>query len=431
MNKRIIPSTDLDPLPALSLEQRAEVSRRAWKNLWLSLVSITPGMLGQTILWLAALSAILWLVVASWPALLPFMIGGVLAYIVLPFVNILDRFLPRLLAALLGVFLMLFCLGALLYVIVPPLVSQTLVLLQKIPPDATIQSLSDSLIANVQSLPPRLRDFAIQAITDTSVNLNEKVNAVFPSLVSLQTLLRLLNAIGFVLGLIVMPTWLLTVLQSWPKAKQTLNRQLPAGLSKDFWAVLRIIDKSFGIFFRGQVLTSFVVGILTYLGLEFMIYLGAPQGAYPVTFAVLAGLLQLIPDVGPLVNTLLVAFLAYRSDPVLAVYVIALYLGIQYLVNRLVKDRIEERIIDVNPALLVLFIVALWQIGFVWLFLAAPLAGMSRDLFLYLHNRLDQVQPLYDLPPLEMQSADQPLDSAAKPLPMIYRRLQNPPDSRQ
>ena len=228
-----------------------------------------------------------------------------------------------------------------------------------------------------------------------------------------------------------MPTWLLTVLRSWPKGKRTINQHLPAGISKDFWAVLGIIDKSFGTFFRGQILISFIVGILTYFGLELLVYLGAPEGAYPVTFGVIAGMLQLIPDVGPLVNTLLVAFLAYRIDPILALYVIALYIGIQFLVSRLVKDRIEERIIDVNPALLILFIVALGQIGFLWLFLAAPLAGMSRDLFLHVYRRLDEAKSAVDLPPVEMQSTVSSTEPTSKPVPMIYRRLQNPPDSRQ
>ena len=60
-----------------------------------------------------------------------------------------------------------------------------------------------------------------------------------------------------------------------------------------------------------------------------------------------------------------------------------LSLAIQLVFGNLVKGRIEERIIDVNPALLVLFIVALGQLGFLWLFLAAPVAGAARDLFRY------------------------------------------------
>ena len=42
------------------------------------------------------------LAVASWPALAPFVVGAVLAYAVLPIANRLDRFMPRVLAALLA-----------------------------------------------------------------------------------------------------------------------------------------------------------------------------------------------------------------------------------------------------------------------------------------------------------------------------------------
>ena len=158
---------------------------------------------------------------------------------------------------------------------------------------------------------------------------------------------------------------------------------LPSGMRADFWAVLRIFDRSFGRFFRGQVLVSLLVGLVTYLGFKFLVRLGAPDSPYFILFAVLAGLFQLIPEVGPLINIVLVTLVASRINTELALSVLLLSLAIQLVFGNLVKGRIEERIIDVNPALLVLFIVALGQLGFLWLFFAAPVAGMARDLFRY------------------------------------------------
>ncbi len=193
--------------------------------------------------------------------------------------------------------------------------------------------------------------------------------------------------------------------------------------------MLRIIDRSFGTFFRGQVLVGLLVGLATYLGLKLLVRLGAPDSPYLVLFAVLAGLFQLIPEVGPLVNTVLVVLLAYRSSgSILALYVLALYVGIQYLLGSQLKGRIEQRIIDVNPALLVLFIVALSQLGFFWLFLAAPLAGMVRDLFRYVYSRLsDPPRPAGLLPgePLPLGAAGQSDAQARRRVPMIYRRSRN------
>lgn len=424
---------ETDPLlqsPPDPLQTRVEVSRRAWRRLGMALAAVTPSALGRGLLILGALASLAWLVVASWPALLPFMVGGLLAYIIAPLVNWLDHLMPRLLAALVGVLLVLAAIGALLWVIIPPLVSQTVALLQRIPPDTTLTDLSNWLILRVQFLPPNLELIVTNAIHTTTGRLQENLRALIPALFSPNAMIRLLNAVGFILGLIVLPTWLLTVLKDQPRAQRSLVKALPAGLRADFMAVVRILDRAFGTFFRGQVVVGLAVGLATYLGLRLLTRLGAPDSPYLVTFAVLAGLLQLIPEIGPLINILLVGLLAYRINPLLALYVVVLYLGIQFLVNRLGKDRIEQRIIDVNPALLVLVIVALSQLGAIWLFLAAPVAGVARDLFRYAYGRLsDPPRPAGILPgePLPRAAAQPAAAQPRRRVPQVYRRMQTPP----
>jgi hypothetical protein len=110
----------------------------------------------------------------------------------------------------------------------------------------------------------------------------------------------------------------------------------------------------------------------------------------------------------------------------LALYVLGLYVGIQFVVKRLLKDRIEQRIINVNPALLVLVIVALSQLGFFWLFLAAPVAGVARDLFRYLYGRMSEPpRPAGLLPnePLPAGYGVPATGQTARRLPAIYQRM--------
>ena len=419
--------------PPDPLQSSVENSQKAWKRLGMAIRTVTPKALARAVLVLGVLAGLAWLAVASWPALLPFIVGGVLAYIILPLVDVLDRLMPRFLAAFLGVLLVLIGIGALLWVIVPPLIAQTTILVQQIPPDTTLKDLSALLIARLQSFPPSLRVLLTNAITDVTNRLGANINSLAPTLLTPTTILRLLNAFGFILGLVILPTWLLIVLKDKPRGRRALDNALPTGVRADFWAVARIIDRSFGTFFRGQVLVSLMVGLTTYLGLKLLIRLGAPDSPYLVLFAVLAGLFQLVPEVGPLVNIVLVVLLAYRTSGALALYVLALYMSIQYLFGSLVKGRIEQRIIDVNPALLVLFIVALSQLGFFWLFLAAPVAGMVRDLFSYVYGRLNEPpRPAGVLPgealPLEATGKSAP--QALRKMPMIYRRMQNLPRRR-
>src|SRR5262245_2492149 len=78
----------------------AERARGAWQDLRLRLRGVTPSGLAHAGLILGAIATTGWVVKATWPALLPFVVGGVVAYIVLPIVNRLEAVMSRPLAAL-------------------------------------------------------------------------------------------------------------------------------------------------------------------------------------------------------------------------------------------------------------------------------------------------------------------------------------------
>ena len=92
----------------MTTDDATATARRAhaaaeWAALRDRLRTITPQAIGRGALTLGAIAGAVWLAAASWPALLPFVIGGLLAYQLLPVVDALDRVLPRSLAALVSV----------------------------------------------------------------------------------------------------------------------------------------------------------------------------------------------------------------------------------------------------------------------------------------------------------------------------------------
>ena len=141
--------------------------------------------------------------------------------------------------------------------------------------------------------------------------------------------------------------------------------------------------------------------------------------------ALLAGLLQLIPEVGPVVNIIGTTALALMlRGRVAAVEVLALYLLIQFITGKLVAERFESKVIDVHPAVLVLVIVALSQLGPFWFFLAAPIASVARDLWRYTFGRLKEPSLPAGLLPSQREAYQRRLaqQQAARPLPAVYRR---------
>src|SRR4051794_39784768 len=105
-----------------SPEARAE-SLREWRGVRQRLQTIRPRTGGQVLLATVAIGVPLWVAAVSWPALLPFVVGMVMAYAVLPLVNQLDRYMPRVLAAVIAEFLAVAVVVGAFVVILPPLVT--------------------------------------------------------------------------------------------------------------------------------------------------------------------------------------------------------------------------------------------------------------------------------------------------------------------
>ncbi|HET8785683.1 MAG TPA: hypothetical protein VFM38_08620, partial [Candidatus Limnocylindrales bacterium] len=83
-----------------------------------------------------------------------------------------------------------------------------------------------------------------------------------------QDLLRIvLNTLGAVLGLIVLPTWMLSVMSEQRRGRLAIDRELAPWLRRDLWAIVAIIDRAVGSYLRGYVVAAGLVGLLTYFGL--------------------------------------------------------------------------------------------------------------------------------------------------------------------
>ena len=98
-------------------------SRAEWASLRRRLQTVTPATLGRAGLTMAAGLVVLAVAVGTWPALMPFLVGAVIAYSVLPLVNRLDTILPRGLAALASVLAVVGLLVAIVAIVLPPLVA--------------------------------------------------------------------------------------------------------------------------------------------------------------------------------------------------------------------------------------------------------------------------------------------------------------------
>lgn len=122
----------------------------------------------------------------------------------------------------------------------------------------------------------------------------------------------------------------------------------------------------------GQAMSMVVVAALTGVGLWL---LGVPAAG---GLALIAGLLDIIPFVGPIIAAIPAVILAFVVSPTTALWTVGLFLLVQQIQGNLLQPLIQKRAVDVPPAVL-LFAVAGAGIlfGFLGVFLAAPLTVIA------------------------------------------------------
>lgn len=122
----------------------------------------------------------------------------------------------------------------------------------------------------------------------------------------------------------------------------------------------------------GQAISSVLVGALTWVGLEL---LGVPAAG---GLGVIAGLLDAIPMIGPIIAGVPAVLLAFTVSPLTALWTLLLFLGIQQLQGNFLQPMIQKHAVNIPPAVLLFAVLGFGLLfGFLGVLLAAPLAIVS------------------------------------------------------
>jgi predicted PurR-regulated permease PerM len=119
----------------------------------------------------------------------------------------------------------------------------------------------------------------------------------------------------------------------------------------------------------GRVISMTAVAILTGIALA---VLGVPM---LFLLALLAGLFDFIPNIGPFIAAVPAVLVALTISPQLALYVIAVYAIVQLIENYLLSPIIERRAVKLPPAFVIVVQLMMGVLfGLIGLFVATPIA---------------------------------------------------------
>lgn len=158
--------------------------------------------------------------------------------------------------------------------------------------------------------------------------------------------------------------------------------------------VLGAIGMTLRNWLRAQLLAMAVIGVVTSLGLWALDVKAA------FALGLIAGLLEFIPLLGPFLSAIPAVAMAFLDSPQKALFVVLLYVGIQFLENHLLIPMVMQEGVDLPP-ILTLIGLALMSVvfGFLGTLVAVPLlaAIMTAVKLLYVEDVVgDQVTTVLD-----------------------------------
>ncbi|MDB5190098.1 MAG: hypothetical protein JWN49_424 [Parcubacteria group bacterium] len=133
--------------------------------------------------------------------------------------------------------------------------------------------------------------------------------------------------------------------------------------------------KKIGLWMQGQILSSLIGGVLSYLGL---LILGVP---YAFLLAILTAAMMLIPVFGSVISALPPIIFAYSTGGLpLALIVAGLYVIINQFESHIVHPLVVNKVVGIPPLLVIIALIVGGELaGFLGVLLAIPVAAALRE----------------------------------------------------
>jgi predicted PurR-regulated permease PerM len=349
------------------------------------------GTTKQRLRWLlvALLVLLVWYVLREGgSALVPFFIGTIVVYILLPVVGFLQDHAPRpirgrhaarILAVVLVYIIVFGLVGGLLSYFIPELIRQTQEMVSTVPKLYTDVSgrLSIDIDAFLERIPEGIRSSVEQGVQSTIKTISDALQR------GIQTTVKTVWAtVTFIVGMAIVPIWSFLVLSNVAAGQRGFYRMIPESARADVHNILGIVDNLAGAYLRGQLILCVVIGTASTIMLAAF---GVPQA---LLLGTLAGIFEIIPNLGPFIGAIPAVLVTLLDEPIRALWVAIGFVVIQQVENAILVPRISGQAVRFPPAIVIVLVLVGSEVAGIWgMLLAVPLAAIVRDVYQYLYLR--------------------------------------------
>ncbi|MBC8273916.1 MAG: AI-2E family transporter [Chloroflexi bacterium] len=343
----------------------------------------------RLILFVLGIVIAFWLVYTLRSVLLPFICGLVLAYLLYPIVSWLERKLPvkgrwlstRRASLVAGLFIIILVIvGIFVFYIATGVIGSFSSLIKNAPQyfSEGLQTLRGWLDSFQRWLPPELQQQFGGSFHDAGTTLGNAMRNAFGKGIS-----YISGTFGFILGFVALPVFLFYILKDWEKLSSGFYSAFSPQMARHVRGFVAVIDKVLGRWIRAQLMLSVTVAVLCFIGLAALGITLAPA------LAVLQGIMEFVPILGPWIGGAVGVIVILAIAPQKVIWAIIIYLAVQLLENIFLVPRIHGSYLHIHPALILVlltlgaFIAGLWGI-----ILIVPLTATIVEIYKYVRDNM-------------------------------------------
>ena len=326
------------------------------------------------------------LLVLARGALFPFILTGILAYILYPIVSAVESRMPgrrrwpdisRIVAIWLIFLLSLAVIAGIAAVAVPPTLSQAADFVDEVPDyyGRARAAIEDWNAEYTERVPEDVRlQIEEYAASSGSILISAARTVV------LRTLGAVTNVVSTVIGLVLVPFMLFYLLKDRETAVSGIYSLMPPEARRHAVNVVEIVNRVVGAYIRAQLTLGLIVGLVVSLGL---FLLGIK---FSILLGIVAGVTELIPIIGPLLGAIPGVFVTLATSPEKMLWVVLIYAGVQAVENAVLVPRIQGHAVGVHPAIVMVALMVGSETAGLWgVLLSVPVTAVGRDIFNYFH----------------------------------------------
>lgn len=294
----------------------------------------------------------------------PIIIAGFLYYVMNPVVGLLEKFTKKRSRAILIVFILI-ALGFVFFIgiIIPNLLSEVTQLASSMPRFMREQQMAVTELLNR----PELSNVDIQRYwNELNISTGRVINGIVNGFTtSIGSVISVLSS--SIILMVTVPVILFYMFKDGEQLPSAIRWFIPEKQQKNAEELIQTVNKTLSSYISGQALVCLYVGTGAYITFKL---LGIP---YAFLLACIAGMMDIIPYIGPWIGVAPAFIIAFANSPqsalILALSIVVIQLGESYLVYPLIMGKS----LNMHPLTIILILLVAGNLaGLVGMILALP-----------------------------------------------------------